>query len=148
MTESSTFADLVVRGAAVFTAADDAPAHATGFAIRDGVFAAVTADDVELDVLVGPETVVRDLAGAPIVPGLFDDHIHHVFGGRMLLRELQVSPRLSLDEVLSEIDAWAERLPEGAWIVGSGWGSTLLPEVSRADARRRLDAVSHGHPAL
>ncbi|WP_188726293.1 amidohydrolase [Pseudoclavibacter endophyticus] len=141
-------ADFVVRGAKVFTAASGELAYATGFAVRDGVFAAVVADDAELAAHIGPNTVVRDLDGAPIVPGLFDDHIHHVYGGRMLTRELQLSSRSSLDEVLAAVDAWAEQLPDGAWIIGSGWGSTLVPDVSRADARRRLDEVSHGHPAL
>lgn len=141
-------AELVVRNAKVFTAAEHVPPTATGFAVADGVIIAVADHDAELESLIGPTTTVIDLQGAPVVPGLFDAHIHHIFGGKMLLRELHFPATLSLDQALDQIDAGARKLPEGAWLVGGSWGSTLLDEVSTVEARRRLDAASHGHPAM
>ena len=140
-------ADLVIRNAQVYTAG--ATARAAGFAVRAGRIVAVAdGDSSELDRLIGPTTTVRDLAGAPVVPGLFDAHIHHNHGGRIILRHINFPPTASFAELLAAVDAWTSKLPDGAWATGGTWGSTLLSELSVVAARHALDAVSNGHPVV
>jgi predicted amidohydrolase YtcJ len=141
-------ADLIVRDAKVLTAAECAPSNATGFAIKDGVFIAVTGNDTELNLFMSNKTTVIDMDGASVVPGLFDTHIHHIGGGKMLLRQLEYSSALLLDDVLRTIDSYASNLTQGAWVTGGSWGSTLLAQLSTVDTRYRLDNVSHGHPVF
>ncbi|MQA35768.1 amidohydrolase [Modestobacter roseus] len=139
-------ADLVIRNARVFTAAAGDDRLYAGLAVTGGRITAVAAADAELDAHVGPGTTVHDLGGASVVPGLFDAHCHYNHGGMMVLRELVFPSHASLDEVLAAVDTFARDLPEGAWVSGGSWGSTLLPQLSSLAARARLDAVSHGHP--
>ena len=114
-----TEADLVVRNASIFTSAEGASSTATGFAVRDGKFIAVTNDSSTLEQWIGSETIVKDMDSAPIVPGLFDAHIHPIIGGKTLVKELTFRATLSLNEVLLAIDSWAKRLnPKDAWVTG------------------------------
>lgn len=145
---TDSFADLVVRGGKVFTAADGDDAHACGFAVSNGVFTAIARSDADLDSHIGPATAVIELDGARVVPGLFDAHVHPFFGGKKIVRPLlRLTPVASLDQILDAVDTWAERLPEGAWVTGGQWNATLTPELTAA-ALERLDAVSHSHPVL
>ena len=68
----------------------------------------------------GPETRVVDLAGATVLPGLVDSHVH--------IRELgQMESYLDLTGVETEAEAVervarvAATVPAGEWIVGRGW---------------------------
>ena len=68
----------------------------------------------------GPETRVVDLAGATVLPGLVDSHVH--------IRELgQMESYLDLTGVETEAEAvervarFAATVPAGEWIVGRGW---------------------------
>ncbi|KAI0401676.1 amidohydrolase family-domain-containing protein [Xylaria palmicola] len=142
-------ADLVVRNAKIFTAAEGPATHATGFAVKAGKFVAVTNNDADLDPFVGSTTQVHDLAGTAVVPGLFDTHIHHIGGGKTLLKEVKFSSTLPLDGVLAAVDAYARNLTNSSgWVTGGNWGSLLLSEISTPEALKRLDDVSHGHPVL
>lgn len=142
-------ADLVVRNASIFTAAEGASSTARGFAVKDGTFIAVTGNDTELEPFIGSNTVVKDLAGAPVVPGLFDTHIHHIGGGKKILKEVQFPSSASVDEVLQTVKSWAGNMTNStAWITGGSWGSVLLPEISNTAALARLDEASGGHPVL
>ncbi|KAG6368940.1 hypothetical protein INS49_003158 [Diaporthe citri] len=142
-------ADLVIRNASIFTAAEGASSTARGFAVKNGSFIAVTGNDTELEPFIGSNTVVRDLAGAPVVPGLFDAHIHHFLGGRKIVKEVQFPSSASVDEVLQAIKSYAANMTDAtAWITGGSWGSVLLPEISKTGALARLDEASSGHPVL
>lgn len=142
-------ADLVVRNASIFTAAEGPSSTASGFAVKDGTFIAVTGNDTELEPFVGSNTVVKDLAGAPVFPGLFDTHIHHIGGGKMLLKQVQFPSSASLDEVLQAVKSWTANMTNAtAWVTGGSWGSVLLPEISNTEALARLDEASSGHPVL
>lgn len=142
-------ADLVIRNASIFTAAEGPSSTASGFAVKDGTFIAVTGNDTELEPFVGPNTTVKDLAGAPVVPGLFDTHIHHIGGGKMILKQVQFPSSASLDEVLQAVKSWTANMTNAtAWVTGGSWGSILLPEISNTEALARLDEASSGHPVL
>ncbi|WP_136044662.1 amidohydrolase, partial [Microbacterium sp. K41] len=71
-------ADTIVTGARVVTMDPRRP-EASAFAVRDGRFLAV-GDDALVRELRGPRTVVHDLAGAAVTPGLIDAHLHPLQG--------------------------------------------------------------------
>lgn len=139
-------ADLILTGAVVRTANRAQPvAEAIAFA-GDTVLAVGTAEEVLAHR--GEGTEVRDLAGAAVYPGFVDVHNHHAIAGVTDLFELSVGAALSLDEILELVRECAAALPEGAWITGGSWASTLMDELNTTAARLRLDEASAGHPVM
>jgi len=124
--------------------AADAPHSASGWhpdadaiAIRDGhiVFVGKSGDATAYR---GPKTQTRDLAGATVLPGLADVHVH--------LAELGASlDRVNLVGVLTEADAVdrvvarAATVPKGQWIEGWGWDegawATHYPDMTMLSKR-------------
>jgi hypothetical protein len=131
-------ADLLLVGGKVYTLtwgepdpegvpASDAPfgtstgwtpdAQAVG--MRDGkiIFVGST---VDADAYRGDSTLVIQLRGRAVIPGLIDSHVHIADLGAKL-------DRVDLTGVLNEVDAIqrvsarAASTPKGEWIVGQGW---------------------------
>ncbi|MBY4274904.1 amidohydrolase family protein [Rhodococcus fascians] len=129
--------------ATIWTADDDHPT-ASSLLVRDGL---ITAIDPTPEQLTGNEQIV-DHGGAFLMPGFGDVHNHHLLAGRASLVELQLDGNADLEGVLASIAAWAEKLDEGAWVVGGGWGSHLLDAVSSVEALRRLDDAAGGRAVM
>lgn len=98
---------------------DDAQPWVEAVAIRAGKFLAV-GSNTEINTHITPETVVKDLQGAFVMPGLYDMHTHP---------DLALGPRYSdyLDvgletpdpeDVKQAILAYADRTQDGEWIFG------------------------------
>ena len=132
-------ADLVVLGSVIWVG-DGSTADA--LAVRDGRVVALGAEARELR---GPRTRVLDRAGALVVPGFQDAHVHPPQAGRnqanVDLRELA-----GRTEYLDCIAGYVRDHPDAPWIVGGGWSMEHFPGGSphRAD----LDAVTDGRPAF
>ena len=75
-------ADRLLVNARVLTMAGDQAVEA--IAIADGRILAV-GSDAEIRALAGPETVVEDLGGATVMPGLIDAHNHLLMTGQIWL---------------------------------------------------------------
>jgi len=144
---SAVAADVIVRNARIATLDPSAP-EADTLAIKDGRVLGIGALAHIHSAHHGPDTVVHDMGGAIVMPGLHDAHNHHQIGGKADLMEVTFLPTASLDEILEAISDYATTLPSGAWIVGGSWGSTLLDELSAPTTLARLDEASAGHPAL
>lgn len=139
-------ADLILRNARIYTA-DAAHPWAEALAVRDGRLELVGSDS-EVDALCGRDTVVSDLAGAFVMPGLVDVHNHHALAGKTDLYELSFSANAGLDEILDAVRERAATLPITGWVTGGSWGSTLLNELSTESARLRFDEATGGRPAM
>ncbi len=141
------YADAVYTHGKVFTV-DENFTIATALAVRDGLVHAV-GSDAEIETLIGPDTVVTDLGGKTILPGINDSHLHAIAYGLD-------TPPLSLDvsfpavrsiadvrELVREAAAAAE---DGEWIIGTGWDDgyldECLAEAGRTPTRWDLDEVS------
>lgn len=135
-------ADLVLTGANVITG-DAAHPRATGVAIRDGRIVAI-GGDADVRRLVGPKTRTLALAGATVLPGLTDAHVH-VEGLGGSLENLSLVGAQSLREALDRVAARAHTLGPGEWLLGRGWDQNDWPE-KRFPTAADLDAVSGGHP--
>lgn len=133
-------ADLVFVNANIHTLSDD-----RGDAI------AITGDRIQaigstrkIRASIGPHTRVIDLAGATVVPGLSDSHMH-LSGVGFELLEFNLKGIESLAEFLAAVREQARLVPKGEWIVGRGWiESEWSPAVF--PTRQDLDLVAPDHP--
>ena len=117
----------------------------TALAVRDGRVVAVGADD-EVRALAGEGTMVADLGGRVVYPGLIDAHNHLLMTGEML-REVRLYDCRSIAEVVGKVAERVRQSPPGAWVVGRGWDESLLAE-GRHPNRHDLDPVSPDNPVV
>lgn len=139
-------ADLIITGARIYTVDRDNP-WASALAIAGGRILAVGSDD-DIAHYRGEGTTVRDLGGAFLMPGFVDAHNHHAEAGKADLYQLTFSGEASYEQILDAVREYAEGKGPGAWIIGSSWGSGLLEQLARVDARRGLDEASGGRPVI
>jgi len=148
-------ADRVYLNANVYTV-DDAFSTATAFAVLDGRFIYV-GDDAGAQAHVGPNTLVFDLEGKTVIPGLHDAHVHIRYGERELYpRTPDIRTGLGewasverMQEVIRHALATGEGMrpgPEPRWIVLTGWMSDVWdPPVFRKEL---IDAVAPDNPVF
>jgi predicted amidohydrolase YtcJ len=117
-------ADLILTNGKIYTV-DNARPQASALAARGGRVLFV-GSDAEAKVLAGPSTVVIDLHGATVVPGIVDAHAHLLGLGNKLQRVDLVGSK-SYDEVVSRVKGWAKDVKPGVWIQGRGWDQNLWP---------------------
>src|SRR5450759_1381344 len=78
-------------------------------------------------------------------PGLIDSHVHlEGLADRHLTLDLTRVP--SLDEALSRITSWSEKLPAGGWVTGAGWYNDAWPDPA-FPTRTQVDKAAGGRPA-
>src|SRR5207248_482443 len=107
----SVTADLVIRGARVYTVDPEQP-WAEAVAIEGETIARVgSVDDVAE--LIGPGTRVIDANGQMVLPGFIDSHNHVRLGSNPLDVDLTGAP--TLDEIKRRIRAHADQNPEMTW---------------------------------
>ena len=135
----------VHRSARIYTL-DPARPWASVLLVRDGRVAAVGDDDLLREL--PSNTEVIEHGGAFLMPGLGDVHNHHMLAGRADLFELQLDAGADLNGLLAAVRRWSAPLPPDAWVIGGGWGSTLLPVLSSLCALAALDEAAGGRPVL
>ena len=132
-------ADLILEGGEIYTPSGWAEA----MAIREGVIVAV-GDTATVSPLRGASTETIDLAGAAVLPGLHDMHVHPQGGGGGD-EQCQFPQGSSLEIVQSTLaDCVAERSP-GEWITGGQWDSA---SIGAPPHRSMLDAVAPANPVV
>ena len=133
-------AELIFVGGRIHTMEKDRPA-ARALAIADGRFLAVGEDE---DVLRfrGESTVVEDLGGRAVLPGIIDSHVHVDSVGRAL-RDANLYDVRSIAEILERMSAQARKVGGSEAVVGRGdcFHPTSLAE-DRLPTREDLDRVA------
>ena len=142
----TTSPDLILTGGRVYTVDPERP-WAEAIAVSGGRIAAV-GSSAEIGALAGPDTEVRDLAGAFLMPGLIDAHNHHAIAGEEELFQLRVPLGAHLDGIVEAVRAHAAALPADAWVVGGPWASDRLGEINTAEALAQLDEAAGGRPVV
>ena len=135
-------ADLIVVNARIYTVDDGRP-RADALAVRDGKVQ-FAGSRRGAEALRGPRTRVVDLAGATVIPGIADAHVH-LLGLGQALRTVDLVGTRSLDEVIARIAARARELPPGTWITGRGWDQNDWPD-SRLPTQDALSRAVSDHP--
>ena len=129
----------------VIYAGDPTQPRAEAVAISGELITAV-GTNADIRKLAGPQTQIIDLAGAFVLPGFNDAHIHLAGGGQAKLA-IDFEGAKSLAEFQQRIRA---RLPDtrpGEWLTGRGWDHTLWP-TKKFPTRYDLDAISRDRPML
>ncbi|MGK0224049.1 MAG: putative amidohydrolase YtcJ [Limisphaerales bacterium] len=134
-------ADLVVIGASIYTQ-DPANPWASAIAVAGGEIVGV-GDELSLQLLVGPETRVEDLAGKFVMPGIIDGHAHPAWGGVTAVY-FCLFPSTALPAQVSDTisECVAEADDEEVWIQGGLWAADFFAQYQIENPRRWLDAIS------
>ena len=138
-------ADLLLVDAVIHTM-DPARPQAEALAVVDGEIVALGSSSELLASWRGPDTVVIDGGGAPVLPGLIDAH-GHVMGLGRALRILDLVGTESAEEIAELVGEAAADRPAGDWITGRGWDQNDWG-VKEFPAKELLDAVAPNHPVL
>lgn len=136
-------ADLVIRGAAVYTMSPTKP-WAEAVAVREGRIMYV-GDDSGATGLIGAATKVHDLRGRMVLPGFNDTHAHPLSAG-LELGECNLYDASTVEEVEGLIRAYAKANPSAAWVRGNGWQLPVFPNAN--PTRQMLDRLVPDRPAF
>ena len=137
-------ADAVYTNADIYTVGPVA-GWTNAMAVTDGKITALgTAEDMQA--FVGETTVVHDLGGRMVMPGIHDTHIHPALAGQMQQLECYFLS-FDLNEVLDALRGCIEETPDGYWVRGGQWYPQLF-EQSELSPREILDEVAPNNPVF
>src|SRR5271169_4695619 len=107
-------ADLILKNG-LFTTLDRSNPAATAVAIEGGVFTTVGRDH---DVMqhAGEKTVIIDLKGRRVLPGLIDNHLHIIRGGLNFNMELRWDGVTSLADAMAMLKQQVAVTPPPQWV--------------------------------
>src|SRR5438477_1191480 len=135
--------DLILHNGRI-TTLDPKHPEATSLAIKDGRIIGV--DDAEMRR--GPDTVVIDLHGRRVIPGLNDSHLHVIRGGLNYNMELRWDGVPSLADGLRMLKEQVQRTPQGQWVrVVGGWNEFQFAE-RRMPTLEEINAASRDTPVF
>ena len=143
-TAAAEAADTVFHNGKIATM-DPAFAIVSALAVEDGRILAV-GSDAEVRALADENTVLVDLEGKTLLPGLIDSHMHP---DQAAVSEFEhpIPDMVDVADVMAYVRARAEVLPEGEWI----WVRTVFPprlRERRFPTRAELDSAAPRHPVV
>ena len=94
----------------------------------------------------GPGTLILDLGGRLVLPGLCDSHIHFT-NWSLSLQEVDLFEVPTLADMIDRLQRAAHDLKEDGWLLGRGWNQAIWPE-GRFPTRHDLDSACGRRPAL
>jgi predicted amidohydrolase YtcJ len=133
--------DLLVAG--TLHTLDPSRPSATAALIREGRFARVGTRE-ECERVASGDLRFIELGEGCAVPGLIDAHGHPLLHARNLT-EVRLGGARSVQECVGRVVEYANSVPGGAWIRGSGWDQNLWPGRGFPDSVL-LSAATPSHP--
>ena len=119
---------------------------AEALAIKDGRILAV-GSSADIAALAGTDTVVEDLAGRTVVPGLIDNHNHFVRATEQWYRQVRWDEVDSRAAALSLLQERSAILPQGEWVVVlGGWIPEQFTDSQSPFTRAELDTLLPENP--
>jgi predicted amidohydrolase YtcJ len=132
--------DLLLTQGRVYTV-DPAQPWAEAVAIRGGRIVAVgTTADLAARYRAKHQ---RALAGAMVLPGFHDAHVHPE-GAGIELSQCDLNGLSSVDAILATVRGCVESTPGDGWIVGGGWNLSLFPQAH--PRKESLDEITTERP--
>ena len=134
--------DLVVINGKLLTMAGDA-APASALAVAGGRILAV-GDTAAIRAMAGPRTRILDAAGATVLPGFVESHMH-LFSGAAELDHLQLAGVTGREALNRAISDHAAMHPKAPLLVAQGADYTILSGTARV-TRHDLDRAIADRP--
>ncbi|MDB5965746.1 MAG: putative Metallo-dependent hydrolase [Polaromonas sp.] len=137
--------DKILYNAEIITM-DPARPRAQAIAIRGNTILAVGSNS-EMSRLRSPRTVMTNLGGRTVFPGLIDSHIHAIRGGQGFTFETYWYQQTSLGGAIGQLRQEALRRGTGKWVAVTGaWHPEQFTE-KRAPTVQELSAAMPDNPA-
>jgi len=137
-------ADMVLYNGRIITI-DPKDSIVAAIAVKDGLIDKIgSSDDIQSNI--GPDTVVVDLGGKSVTPGLVDSHIHVIQYGKQTwegFTDTRFPKVISKDDLLRVVAEAAEKAEDGEWISGN---QGFLLTFGDSPDRYELDAVAPNNP--
>ena len=137
-----TQADTIYQNGKIYTANNDKP-WVESVAIKNGRIIEV-GSDADVKALTGDSTVVIDMDGKFMMPGIFDLHAHPFITPWYGSMNLSLINSGSSEDILSEVRAYAEANPEKQWIIGGQWLLGVFPKDN--PSKKLLDDIVPDRP--
>lgn len=149
------YADLVIKNANIYTVDLTIPEIRSGnydftiipngyVAVKDGKIIGVGEGLDES--FIGETTVVEDVEGKTVIPGLIDSHMHAMFAA-LDLSNVALDKCTCLAEMVDLLKARVEKEPKGKWVKGAAWNELSWNDGLKP-SRAILDEVSTEHPVF
>lgn len=117
-------------------------------AIRGNIIQAVGSNQ-EISALKGEATLVLDLQGRTVIPGLIDNHNHVVRATEYWPNDARLDGVTSRSKALDILKAKADTLPAGEWLMSlGGWAESQFSDSRRDFTLAELDAISSDRPVF
>lgn len=138
--------DLVLHNGNILTVDAEGRVFDAVATLGDRIVALGSSEDILA--LAGRRTRVVDLKQRTVTPGFIDSHIHALGYGTHLTQHVMFSTgeRLTVDEMVERIGAWARKTRKGEWIYARGPYSTDFVAEGRLPDRHEVDAVTPDNP--
>ncbi len=135
-------ADMVIMNGTVATV-DENFSIREAVAVRDGKIVYVGKNRIAKR-FIGDSTVVLDVEGKLVLPGLIDAHGHlHSLGEQ--LANLDINGTKSWEEIIERVEERVKTIKPGEWIVGGRWNQNEWP-VREFPVHDELSRVSPNNP--
>jgi predicted amidohydrolase YtcJ len=138
------WADLVLMDGNVLTMDSSQPSAEAVAVKKDRIVKVGT--NKEISPWIRKNTKVINLQGRTVVPGLIDSHIHVGDFGKFLMW-IDLKNVNSIEEMQRRIRKRAQKIPEGRWIIGSGWDQARFVE-KRYPNFQDLNEASPDNPVI
>ncbi|MBT5032591.1 MAG: amidohydrolase family protein [Proteobacteria bacterium] len=110
---------------------------------------AAVGDNETIQVLANPDTRLIDLGGRTVIPGLIDNHNHIIRATEYWPNEARLDGISSRTEALQILEAKANSMPAGQWLMSLGGWTEAQFIGNRADfTLAELDELSPARPAF
>ena len=117
-------------------------------AVRGNTIQAVGSNQ-EISSLKGDSTLVLDLQGRTVIPGLIDNHNHVVRATEYWPNDARLDGVTSRSKALEVLKAKADELPPGEWLMSlGGWAESQFSDSKRDFTLAELDAISTDRPVF
>ena len=99
--------------------------------------------------LAGPDTIITDLSGKTVIPGLIDNHVHYLRGVTTWPLEARLDAVSSRAAALELIAAKARAAEPGQWVlIIGGWNETQFADDQTLFTKDELDEAAPNNPVF